>query len=84
MSREIKIHKFEGNTVYSVHVTDSYNKEYLLGYYKILSPEILSEIEQTGRGPYTGSMGYINHDGTMDLNILIRTITKYKNNVSIN
>ena len=45
--------------------------------------EILSEIEQTGRGPYTGSMGYINHDGTMDLNILIRTITKYKNNVSI-
>ena len=45
MSREIKIHKFEGNTRYSVHVTDSYNKEYHLGYYKILSPEILGEIE---------------------------------------
>ena len=50
---------------------------------KVRCMEILSEIEQTGRGPYTGSMGYINHDGTMDLNILIRTITKYKNNVSI-
>jgi len=28
-------------------------------------------------------MGYINNDGTMDLNILIRTIVQYKNNVSI-
>ena len=50
---------------------------------KIRCMEILSEIEQTGRGPYTGSMGYINNDGTMDLNILIRTIVQYKNNVSI-
>ena len=45
--------------------------------------EILSEIEKTGRGPYTGSIGYINNDGSMDLNILIRTIVKDKNNVSI-
>ena len=45
MSREIKIHKYQGNTSYSVHVTDSYNKEHHLGYYKILSPEILGEIE---------------------------------------
>ena len=28
-------------------------------------------------------MGYINNDGSMDLNILIRTIVKDKNNVSI-
>ncbi len=28
-------------------------------------------------------MGYINNDGTMDLNILIRTIIKNKDNVSI-
>ena len=26
MSREIKIHKFEGNTQYSVHVIDSYGE----------------------------------------------------------
>ena len=50
---------------------------------KIRCMEILSEIEKTGRGPYTGSMGYINNDGTMDLNILIRTIIKNKDNVSI-
>ncbi len=50
---------------------------------KIRCMEILSEIEKTGRGPYTGSMGYINNDGSMDLNILIRTIVKYNNNISI-
>jgi len=32
------------------------------------------ELEQAERGPYTGSLGYINRDGSMDLNILIRTI----------
>ncbi|MFO7604535.1 MAG: aminodeoxychorismate synthase component I [Gammaproteobacteria bacterium] len=35
---------------------------------------IIAELEQTGRGAYTGSMGYLNHDGSMDMNILIRTI----------
>ena len=32
MSREIKIHKFEGNTHYSVSVFDSYGTEHHLGY----------------------------------------------------
>ena len=50
---------------------------------KVRCMEILSEIEKTGRGPYTGSIGYINNDGSMDLNILIRTIVKDKNNISI-
>ena len=36
---------------------------------------IIAELEQTPRGAYTGSMGYLNHNGDMDLNILIRTIT---------
>ena len=38
--------------------------------------EIIAELEATGRGAYTGSMGYLNHDGSMDLNILIRTMVK--------
>jgi len=50
---------------------------------KVRCMEILSEIEKTGRGPYTGSIGYVNNDGSMDLNILIRTIVKDENNVSI-
>ncbi|MDH5572307.1 MAG: chorismate-binding protein, partial [Gammaproteobacteria bacterium] len=36
---------------------------------------IIAELEQEARGAYTGSMGYLNHNGDMDLNILIRTIT---------
>ena len=41
---------------------------------KVRTMQIIAELEQTERGPYTGSMGYLNHDGDMDLNILIRTL----------
>ena len=34
---------------------------------------IIDELEPSSRGAYTGSMGYISIDGTMDLNIVIRT-----------
>jgi anthranilate synthase component 1 len=37
--------------------------------------EIIAELEREPRGAYTGSMGYINRDGSMDLNILIRSMT---------
>lgn len=45
---------------------------------KVRCMEILAELEQTGRGAYTGSLGFLNHDGSMDLNILIRTIVRKK------
>jgi anthranilate synthase component 1 len=44
---------------------------------------IISELEQEARSAYTGSMGYLNHNGNMDLNILIRTITLDSNNITI-
>jgi anthranilate synthase component 1 len=37
--------------------------------------QIIAELERVGRGAYTGSLGYLNRNGTMDLNILIRTMT---------
>ncbi len=43
---------------------------------KVRCMEIIAELEQAPRGPYTGAMGYINRDGSMDLNILIRTLTQ--------
>lgn len=43
---------------------------------KVRCMEIIAELEREGRGPYTGSMGYVNRDGGMDLNILIRTIVR--------
>lgn len=42
---------------------------------KVRCMEIIAELEQTRRGAYTGSVGYINRNGDMDLNILIRTMT---------
>jgi anthranilate synthase component 1 len=41
---------------------------------KIRCMEIIAELEGAARGAYTGSLGYLNCDGTMDLNILIRTL----------
>ena len=42
---------------------------------KVRCMEIIAELEGEPRGPYTGSLGYLNRDGDLDLNILIRTIT---------
>ena len=43
---------------------------------KVRCIEILAEMEQQARGAYTGSLGYINTDGSMDFNILIRTMVR--------
>lgn len=41
---------------------------------KVRCMEIIGELERVGRGPYTGSMGYVSADGKMDFNILIRSM----------
>lgn len=43
---------------------------------KVRTMQIIRELESGPRGAYTGSLGYINHDGSMDLNILIRTFMR--------
>jgi anthranilate synthase component 1 len=40
---------------------------------KVRTMQIIHELEQTPRRSYTGSVGYINHDGSFDFNILIRS-----------
>lgn len=40
---------------------------------KIRAMEIIDEMEPTARGVYTGSIGYVGIDSTIDLNIVIRT-----------
>jgi Anthranilate/para-aminobenzoate synthases component I len=42
---------------------------------KLRCMQIIAEIEQRPRGAYTGSIGYINHHGQSDFNILIRTLS---------
>ncbi|WP_438351943.1 anthranilate synthase component I family protein [Paenibacillus sp. FA6] len=41
---------------------------------KIRTMEIIEELEPVRRGPYTGSMGWIDYSGNMELNIIIRTL----------
>ncbi|RMF99260.1 MAG: aminodeoxychorismate synthase component I [Gammaproteobacteria bacterium] len=41
---------------------------------KLRCMEIIAELERRPRGFYTGAMGYLNHDGSGDFNILIRSI----------
>ena len=46
---------------------------------KIRAMEIIDELEPVARNVYTGSLGYIGIDCTMDLNIVIRTFVIKKN-----
>ncbi|MBW2452407.1 MAG: chorismate-binding protein, partial [Deltaproteobacteria bacterium] len=45
---------------------------------KVRCMEIISELEVTPRGAYTGAMGYLGRDGRLDLNILIRTLVQHR------
>jgi len=40
---------------------------------KVRTMQIIRELEKTPRRTYTGSLGYVNLDGTLDMNILIRS-----------
>jgi anthranilate synthase component I len=44
--------------------------------------QIIAELEGEGRGAYTGSLGFLTRSGSMDLNILIRTLTLAEGRVS--
>ncbi len=49
---------------------------------KVRCMEIIAELEQQGRSFYTGSFGYLGLDGSMDLNILIRTMLLHDRQIS--
>ena len=40
---------------------------------KVRCMQVIAELEASGRGAYTGAMGWLGRDGDMDLNILIRS-----------
>ena len=50
---------------------------------KVRCMEIIASLEAAPRGPYTGTMGYLGCDGNMDLNILIRTLVRAGDQVSL-
>ena len=50
---------------------------------KIRAMEIISELEPGPRGPYAGAVGYFGFNGNMDFCITIRTITIFKDHLSV-
>lgn len=50
---------------------------------KVRCMQIIRELEHGPRGAYTGSFGYLNRDGSLDLNILIRTMVMQGRSVSL-
>jgi anthranilate synthase component 1 len=50
---------------------------------KVRCMEIIAELEAEGRGAYTGAIGYLDRNGDMDLNILIRTMTVHGERVGL-
>lgn len=49
---------------------------------KVRCMEIIAELEKKGRSFYTGSFGYLGVDGSMDLNILIRSMLLQQSQIS--
>ena len=44
--------------------------------------QIIAALEGSARGAYTGALGFINHDGSMDFNILIRSLALREHSLS--
>ncbi len=49
---------------------------------KVETMKIINKLEPAARGAYTGSLGYISANGRLDFNILIRTFTLKKGELS--
>ncbi|GGH39569.1 anthranilate synthase component I family protein [Paenibacillus segetis] len=63
----------EGKTPYDV-IAAVFPGGTITGAPKVRTMEIIEELEPVTRGPYTGAMGWIDYNGNMELNIVIRTL----------
>ncbi len=50
---------------------------------KVRCMQIIAELEDAPRGAYTGALGYLDRNGDLDLNILIRTLTLVGDEVTL-
>lgn len=67
----------EGKDAYDV-IAATFPGGTITGAPKIRTMEIIEELEPVRRGPYTGSMGWIDYNGNMEFNIIIRTLVAAK------
>ncbi|TVY06776.1 anthranilate synthase component I family protein [Paenibacillus cremeus] len=63
----------EGRDVFDV-IAATFPGGTITGAPKIRTMEIIEELEPVRRGPYTGSIGWIDYNGNMEFNIIIRTL----------
>lgn len=75
--------ELEKETTYYDVIKATFPGGTITGCPKIRCMQIIDELENSPRGAYTGSMGYITDDGRMDLNILIRTFALSRNKLSL-
>jgi anthranilate synthase component I len=50
---------------------------------KVRCMEIIAALEDAPRGAYTGALGYLDRNGDLDMNILIRTLTLHGRDVTL-
>jgi len=55
----------------------------LSGAPKVRAMEIIDELENSDRGPYGGSLGYLSYNGDMDMCITIRTLVAHNKKASV-
>ncbi|USB33329.1 anthranilate synthase component I family protein [Paenibacillus sp. YPG26] len=70
---EVKGQLAAGRSLYEV-IAAKFPGGTITGAPKVRTMEIIEELEPVTRGPYTGSMGWIDYRGNMELNIIIRTL----------
>jgi para-aminobenzoate synthetase component 1 len=63
----------EGKNCYDV-IAATFPGGTITGAPKVRTMQIIEELEPVRRGPYTGSIGWIDYNGNMELNIVIRTL----------
>lgn len=64
----------EGLSVFDV-IAATFPGGTITGAPKVRTMEIIEELEPVRRGPYTGSIGWLDYSGNMELNIIIRTLS---------
>lgn len=63
----------EGKDAYDV-IAAAFPGGTITGAPKVRTMEIIEELEPVRRGPYTGAIGWIDYNGNMEFNIVIRTL----------
>ncbi|MES2764115.1 MAG: aminodeoxychorismate synthase component I [Bacteroidota bacterium] len=66
--------ELKGNTTFEDIIQATFPMASMTGAPKIKAMQLIDEYELYNRGPYSGTLGYIDAKGDFDLNVLIRSI----------